>query len=62
MQQFVAPNDEKKEENQSIQEKPVYLGVSSHSNRVDMTEEKTQTKKEGVGKTYQEEKGKDKRV
>ena len=48
MQQFSAPSVGKTEENQSLKDKPVYVGVNPHSNRIATAEEKEKSTKKGV--------------
>ena len=50
MQQFSAPNVGKTEENRSLKDKPVYVGVNTHSSRVATIEEKEKLTKKGVSK------------
>ena len=50
MQQFSAPNVGKTEENQSLKDKPVYVGVNPHSGRITTAEEKEKSTKKGVSK------------
>ena len=50
MQQFSAPRIEKTEENQSLKDKPVYVGVNRHSNRLITAEEKEKSTKKGLSK------------
>ena len=48
MQHFSAPNVGQKKEDQSLKDKPIYVGVNPHSNRVDVSEEKEKPTKKGV--------------
>ena len=50
MQQFSAPSVGKTEENQSLKEKPVYVGANAHSSRIATAEEKEKSTKKGVSK------------
>ena len=48
MQHFSAPNVGQKKEDQLLKNKPVYVGVNPHSNRVDVFEGKEKPTKKGV--------------
>ena len=48
LQQFSAPSVGKTEENQSLKDKPVYVGVNPHSSRIATVEEKEKSTKKGV--------------
>ena len=55
LHQFVVPSVVKEDINPSLKDKPIYVGVSPHSRRLDDTE-KVQKKKEGEGCDAEEEK------
>ena len=48
MQQFSAPNVGNTEKHQLLKDKPVYVGMNPHSNRIDTIEEKAKSTKKGM--------------
>ena len=56
LHQFAAPSAEDEDTNPSSQDKPIYVGVSPHSRRLE-DDEKEQTTKKGDGWNTEEEKG-----
>ena len=56
LHQFAAPSAEEEDTNPSSKDKPIYVGVSPHSRRLE-DDEKEQTKKKGAGWNTEEEKG-----
>ena len=48
LQQFSAPNTEQTKEDQSLKNKPVYVGVDPHSNRIALKEENEKSTKKTV--------------
>ena len=48
MQQFSAPNAEQTKEDQSLKDKPAYVGVDPHSNRIAVKEENEKSTKKTI--------------